>query len=101
MLRKFAVMGALLWSSMAGADDGTVDFEMFRPFPDAYGYLSMPSAATLGHLQVGGAFWANYSNDPVILFWEAFGMCMEGAPPVPTLRASVHPDASRKLPSFC
>jgi outer membrane protein OmpA-like peptidoglycan-associated protein len=70
MLRKIAVMGALLWSSIAGADDGTVDFEMFRPFPDAYGYLSMPSAATLGHLQVGGAFWANYSNDPVVLVYD-------------------------------
>ena len=28
------------------------------------------------------------SNDPVILFWKAFGMCMEGAPPVPPAIAS-------------
>ena len=64
ILRMTALMGALMAGSVAHAQDSTIDFELFRPYSDAYGYLSMPSAATLGHLQVGGAFWFNYSNDP-------------------------------------
>ena len=70
ILRMTALMGALMAGSVAQAQDSTIDFELFRPYSDAYGYLSMPSAATLGHLQVGGAFWFNYSNDPVILVYD-------------------------------
>ena len=70
-----AVAAALLALSSAPAQaqdtqDYTLDFELFRPPPDAYGYLGMPSAATLGHLQVGASFWGNYSNDPVVLVYE-------------------------------
>ena len=70
ILRMTALMGALMAGSVAHAQDSTIDFELFRPYSDAYGYLSMPSAATLGHLQVGGAFWFNYSNDPVVLVYD-------------------------------
>lgn len=47
--------------------EGTIDFELFRPASDAYGYMHVPSAATLGHLQMGAGFWVNYQNDPIIL----------------------------------
>ena len=50
--------------------DYTVDFEQFRPYTDAYGYFGVPSAATLGHLQVGVSYWLNYANDPLILVYE-------------------------------
>ncbi len=49
--------------------DHTVDVELFRPHPDAYGYLHTQSAATLGHLQINGGFWVNYSNDPLVLMY--------------------------------
>ena len=44
----------------------TYDFELFRPAADHYGYFAVPSAATLGHLQLGGGFFVNYQNDPII-----------------------------------
>ena len=52
------------------AQDHTIDFELFRPYPDAMGYLGVPSAATLGHLQVGLSFWGNYQDDPVLLVYN-------------------------------
>ena len=73
MLSLSALLSAALLVAPAWAQDAqdyTIDFEMFRPPPDAYGYLGMPSAATLGHLQVGASFWGNYSNDPVILVYD-------------------------------
>ena len=48
----------------------TYDFELFRPPADHYGYFAVPSAATLGHLQLGGGFIVNYQNDPIILVSE-------------------------------
>ncbi|MGB0641643.1 MAG: hypothetical protein ACPGTU_20085, partial [Myxococcota bacterium] len=48
----------------------TFDFELFRPSADHYGYFAVPSAATLGHLQLGGGFWVNYQNDAIILVSE-------------------------------
>ena len=48
----------------------TYDFELFRPPADHYGYFAVPSAATLGHLQLGGGFTVNYENDPIILVSE-------------------------------
>ena len=50
--------------------DQAVDIEVFRPYADHYGYFSVPSSATLSHLQVGGSLWINYANDPVILVYE-------------------------------
>ena len=47
-------------------EDG-VDVELFRPASDSMGYLSVPSADTLGNLQAEAAFWMNYANDPVIV----------------------------------
>lgn len=46
--------------------DTTVDIELFRPHADTYGYLHVPSAATLSHLQVGATIWAYYENDPLL-----------------------------------
>ena len=62
---------AAVWMcvSTAQAQEDAVNFELFRPFPDAYGYLGVPSAATLGHLQLGVSFWGNYSNDPLVLVY--------------------------------
>jgi outer membrane protein OmpA-like peptidoglycan-associated protein len=48
----------------------TFDFELFRPSADHYGYFAVPSAATLGHLQLGGGFWVNYQNDAIVLVSE-------------------------------
>jgi len=66
------VLAALLSAPATAQDiqDYTVDFEQFRPYPDAYGYFGVPSAATLGHLQVGASFWGNYANDPVVLVYD-------------------------------
>ena len=52
------------------ASNDTYDFELFRPAADHYGYFAVPSAATLGHLQLGGGFFVNYQNDPIILVTE-------------------------------
>lgn len=49
------------------AESAGVDVELFRPASDGMGYLSVPSADTLGNLQAEAAFWLNYANDPVIL----------------------------------
>ena len=52
------------------ASNDSYDFELFRPAADHYGYVAVPSAATLGHLQLGGGFFVNYQNDPIILVTE-------------------------------
>ncbi|MCB9780416.1 MAG: hypothetical protein H6742_17760, partial [Alphaproteobacteria bacterium] len=59
-----ALMSSAAWAQSA---DTTVDIELFRPHPDAYGYLHVPGAATLGHLQVGASLWGSYENDPVLM----------------------------------
>jgi len=65
------ILAALGLSSSALAQDGeTVDLELFRPYSDAYGYLHSPSAASLGHLQLGAGFFVNYANDPLVLVYE-------------------------------
>jgi outer membrane protein OmpA-like peptidoglycan-associated protein len=63
----FAAIVALEGAAHAQEADSTMDFELFRPQSDFYGYLHSPSAATLQHLQVSGGFWMNLENDPVIL----------------------------------
>ena len=60
--------------------DLTVDFELFRPYPDAYGYQHTQSAATLGHLQVNGGFWFNYANDPLVLIYDGARVSPSNAP---------------------
>ena len=52
--------------AQAQSTNTSFDFELFRPSSDHYGYFAVPSAATLGHLQLGGGFWVNYQNDPVV-----------------------------------
>src|SRR5262245_29959114 len=46
------------------------DFELFRPVPDAYGYLAVPWSATLSSLQIGLSVWGDYENDPIVLTYE-------------------------------
>lgn len=66
------LLAALSFSPAHAQDvqDYTVDVETFRPTPDAYGYFGVPSAATLGHLQIGVSYWLNYANDPLVLVYE-------------------------------
>lgn len=66
------LLAALMVAPATAQDvqDYTIDFEQFRPYTDAYGYFGVPSAATLGHLQVGVSYWLNYANDPLILVYE-------------------------------
>lgn len=73
MIAAGLLAGALL-SGVAQAQDNTetvqdasVDIELFKPHADGHGYFSMPSAATLGHLQLGSGLWINLSNDPIVL----------------------------------
>lgn len=65
---KTALLGMLTaWMGVASAQSNTTyDFELFRPSPDHYGYFAVPSASTLGHLQLGGGFWISYENDPIV-----------------------------------
>ena len=70
----FALVLALALSGSASAQDGgaaqDVDISLFRPQADVYGYFSVPSSATLKHLQIGGSLWVNYANDPVVLVYD-------------------------------
>ncbi len=60
--------GALLGSpARAQSADTRVDVELFRPHSDFYGYLHVPGASTLGHLQLGTSLWFHYANDPLVL----------------------------------
>jgi outer membrane protein OmpA-like peptidoglycan-associated protein len=66
-----ALTGLFLSSSALAQDPGeTVDIELYRPYSDAYGYMHAPSAATLGHLQLGAGLFINYANDPLVLVYE-------------------------------
>ncbi len=65
-----ALLTSMLGVAQAQSRNETFDFELFRPSADHYGYFAVPSAATLGHLQLGGGFWVNYENDPIILVSE-------------------------------
>jgi outer membrane protein OmpA-like peptidoglycan-associated protein len=60
--------------------DHTVDIELFRPHPDAFGYHHTQSAATLGHLQVNTGFWFNYANDPLVLIYDGERVSPSNAP---------------------
>ena len=66
----FLTAMGLSTSAFAQETGETVDLEIFRPYSDAYGYMHSPSAATLGHLQMGAGFFVNYSNDPLVLVYE-------------------------------
>ena len=57
----------LVLGASAAEGDAGLDFELFRPHADTYGYAGMPSASTLQNLQLGGGLWFNYSDDPVVL----------------------------------
>ena len=72
MLRGKLVFGAaLLCGGAARAAEDGVDIERFHPSNDAYGYFSVPSAATLQNLQLGVGLWANYEDDPLVLADDA------------------------------
>jgi outer membrane protein OmpA-like peptidoglycan-associated protein len=64
----------------AGAleQDHSVDIELFRPNADFYGYAHTQSATTLAHLQVGGAFRVNYSDDPLVLVYNGKRVAPDG-----------------------
>ena len=78
------ILALLLTAPLAQAQDAvqdhTIDLEIFRPPPDAYGYLHTQSAATLGHLQINGGFWVNYSNDPLVLIYDGARVSPTNAP---------------------
>jgi outer membrane protein OmpA-like peptidoglycan-associated protein len=78
------IAALLLTSPLANAEsteqDHTVDIELFRPYPDAYGYQHTHSAATLGHLQINGGFWFNYANDPLVLIYDGARVSPSNAP---------------------
>ncbi len=59
----------LLLALAARAEEGDagVDFELFKPHADFYGYSVVPGAATLQNMQFGGGVWLDYSDDPVVL----------------------------------
>ena len=61
-----AFLSAFFGVAQAQTTNSSFDMELFRPSADHYGYFAVPSAATLGHLQLGGGFWINYQNDPVV-----------------------------------
>ncbi len=53
--------------AMAAEENGSVDVELFVPNMDNSGYLTVPGATTLGHLELGAGLWLNHSNDPLVL----------------------------------
>lgn len=76
-----ATLLSLLCASPAvAAEDGTVDFELFRPHADTTGYFSVPSASTLRHLQLGVSLWGGYENDPVVLTLDGARVGPQGKP---------------------
>jgi outer membrane protein OmpA-like peptidoglycan-associated protein len=63
-------LGAILAAAEAQAQDQAVDFEIFRPAPDPYGYSAVEGAATLQNLQLGVGAWFSYEDDPVVLAYS-------------------------------
>ncbi|MBM4365077.1 MAG: OmpA family protein [Deltaproteobacteria bacterium] len=53
--------------ALAAEGDSGVDFELFKPHADFYGYSAVPGGATLQHLQLGGGVWFDFSDDPVVM----------------------------------
>ncbi len=53
--------------ALAAEGDSGVDFELFKPHADFYGYSVVPGGATLQHLQLGAGLWFDYADDPVVL----------------------------------
>lgn len=64
------VAGVVLAAAAARAQDEAVDFEIFRPAPDPYGYSAIEGAATLQNLQLGIGAWFSYEDDPVVLAYS-------------------------------
>ena len=62
-------LAVLAWmlSPMALGQDANADIERFRPAVDPYGYASVESADTLGHLQMSMGMWGNFADDPLVL----------------------------------
>ncbi|MSQ03956.1 MAG: hypothetical protein EXR71_19050 [Myxococcales bacterium] len=59
----------LLLAASARAEEGDagLDFELFHPHADFYGYTVVPGASTLQNFQLGAGLWFDYSDDPVVL----------------------------------
>jgi outer membrane protein OmpA-like peptidoglycan-associated protein len=47
--------------------DSGIDYELFKPHADFYGYSATPGASTLQNWQLGASLWFDYSDDPVVL----------------------------------
>ncbi|GDX82955.1 hypothetical protein LBMAG42_47660 [Deltaproteobacteria bacterium] len=58
---------ALVLAASAEEGDAGLDFELFRPHGDTYGFAVVPGASTLQNLQLGAGLWFDYSDDPVVL----------------------------------
>ncbi len=58
---------ALYGRTAAAQDAAGADVQITEPSADGLGYFAVPSADTLGNLQLQAALWLNYANDPVLL----------------------------------
>jgi outer membrane protein OmpA-like peptidoglycan-associated protein len=61
------LVALLLALGDAHAQDQSLDFELFRPVADGFGYVSVPSAGTLARYHVVISTWWSYENDPIVL----------------------------------
>ena len=70
-MRRSSLLGlllpALVGRSAAAQDAAGADVQITEPSTDGLGYFAVPSADTLGNLQLQAALWLNYANDPVLL----------------------------------
>lgn len=68
----FAVLSLLVPAAFAQtAQDPSLNFEIFHPHSDLYGYSAVQGAATFGNLQLGGGFWVNAEGNPVVIVDDA------------------------------
>lgn len=65
VLALFATM--LLGPPAYAQDASGADVQLSPPSSDGLGYFAVPSADTLGNLQLQTGVWLNYANDPVLL----------------------------------
>ena len=61
------LLTALLLGGAARAQDGGIDPDTFSPPVGGAGYLHLPSAATLRHLQLATGLWFDHADDLVVL----------------------------------
>lgn len=56
-----------LLAGLAHAQDGSIDPDTFAPPADGTGYVHVPSASTLRHLQLATGLWLDRADDLVVL----------------------------------